>query len=505
MTIVRVLLLAAFALTAAVGTLWAEQSDGLAEYKDGDYLVAIPLLQKTASSSPDRPEIHAALLSALTYEGRVDEAESENTIVSQRFPASIPAIAARGDFAFYMGDLVTAEKLYIEAYKADAKCARAVFGISKIRHCQSLYKTARLLVLQAHVLDPDDALITSRWVHYLVRDKRKEFFPAFAAAHPWFFDHLAEEEQSASAIHAGLGELKPFEVQGGRAEQSLRLGGIMPDGRSLRGVSLQLRIEDRRPLTLQLDTGASGIIVNQSAVDKAGLDHLGSGRSWGIGDSGVNKNFYAIASTCSVGDLHFNNCLLRAQAGKKRMIPDIDGLIGPDVFDDYLIDLDLQKRTLHLTPLPVRQPSPQGFDREIPPSEGDFTPIFRFGHELCVETTFNDNARGLFLLDTGASLSNVDSTFARLSTKLSRYEMIHIRGVSGEVKDVFSTGHAKLEFARFRQDNVALLAFNLNNSPEHEEVRLSGILGFPVLYMFRLRLDYRNGLVKFDYIFDKKK
>jgi hypothetical protein len=40
----------------------------------------------------------------------------------------------------------------------------------------------------------------------------------------------------------------------------------------------------------------------------------------------------------------------------------------------------------------------------------------------------------------------------------------------------------------------------LNNSPRHQEVRMSGILGLPVLAMFRLDIDYRNGLVNFDYV-----
>jgi hypothetical protein len=57
-----------------------------------------------------------------------------------------------------------------------------------------------------------------------------------------------------------------------------------------------------------------------------------------------------------------------------------------------------------------------------------------------------------------------------------------------------------LEFGHFRQRNLGLAAFNINNGPNHQEVRLAGILGLPVLVMFRLTLDYRDGLVKFDYV-----
>jgi hypothetical protein len=167
------------------------------------------------------------------------------------------------------------------------------------------------------------------------------------------------------------------------------------------------------------------------------------------------------------------------------------------------MELNFQKYTLHLQPLPEQPPSPQGYDREVPANETDFTPIFRFGHELCLLTRVNQGVQGLFLLDTGATTSVIDTTFARLSTKLEKNDLIRMRGVSGDVKDVFVTGHANLQFARFTQDNVALPAVNLNTFPEHQETRLSGLIGFPVLYLFRLQLDYRNGLVKFDYIFEK--
>ena len=96
-------------------------------------------------------------------------------------------------------------------------------------------------------------------------------------------------------------------------------------------------------------------------------------------------------------------------------------------------------------------------------------------------------------------MSNIDSTFASLSTKLSGNSSIRMRGISGDVTKVFEAEKAELQFARFRQSNLGLLAFNLNNAPEHQDVRMAGILGLPVLAMFRLTIDYRNGLVNFDY------
>lgn len=155
---------------------------------------------------------------------------------------------------------------------------------------------------------------------------------------------------------------------------------------------------------------------------------------------------------------------------------------------------------MKLTPLPVRPPNTQLYDRTIPSGEESFTPVWRLGSNLLISTVVNRASLGLFLLDTGANFSQVDATFARFSTKLYANQRMHVRGISGAVNEFFEADKAELAFARFRQPNLGLAAFNINNSPRHQELRLSGILGLPILSMFRLDLDYRNGLVNFDFV-----
>jgi hypothetical protein len=149
---------------------------------------------------------------------------------------------------------------------------------------------------------------------------------------------------------------------------------------------------------------------------------------------------------------------------------------------------------------PERPANPQGYDRVIPPSEAGFTKIFRFGHQLLVPTNLNGKSWGLFLLDTGAETSSVDSTFARLSTKIHGDDYARLRGVSGSVKNLFQTDKAELQFSRYRQSYEGLTAFDVNNSLGPQEFRMSGILRIPILSLFRLTIDYRNGLVNFDYL-----
>ncbi len=476
---------------------------GLAEYEAGDYAKAVPLLLAASAGADNPAQMHAALLSALVQLDRVEEAQAEAAADERQWPESADVLAARGEWEFYMGDVVAANKLFRSALQHEPSQARALYGLSLLAHAESLYRTARILCLQAHQADPDDALVTRRWLTYLVGPKRDELTGPFIESHPWLYPHGRASEATRTQVREQLNGKPLFATEGEPKEQTLHLFPIIPDARTVVGLGLELQLNEGRPLHLQFDTGAHGILLEQFAIEKAGLDHLGKNKVFGIGDAGTRNAFHALADSCQVGRaMRFRNCLVESFEGR-RLLGDSDGLIGADFFSDYLVQVDFAKRELHLRPLPTVEETPQGYDRVIPPEEKDFTPVLREGHHLLVPTILNDRSHGLFLLDTGSSRSMVDSTFAQLSTKISTSNFVPgVKGISGHVKTVFEADKAVLRFAQFRQENLGLLAFDLNKMPEgsHGEIREAGILGYPVLSMFRITLDYRNGLVKFEYV-----
>ncbi len=501
----NLLKLATMVFFAASVSQAADAPDPIAVYKSGDYTKAIPLLQAAASKTPPDPTICAALLSSLVYEGRVDEATDLSNAYETQFSNSPEVIAARGEYAFYMGDMPQAEKLFrVSAGKGSEKDepARAAYGLYRVYYAGCQYRTARLLCLRAHQLDPDDALITLAFMRYLMPEKRREVFGPFMSAHPWFFgDRYEAAMDSAAEVRAEMAERKAFEIEGGEPKEvTVPLLYLRKGPTHVVGIGLELSIQGGHRLRMLFDTGASGILISQSAVDKAGLNHLGSVQSRGIGDAGPRSGFAAVAESCGVGNLQFKTCIFRALEGKGRVVSsEEDGLIGSDFFSNYIVQIDFQRRTLHLTPHAPRPPNPQGYDREAPGDEATWSPVWRFGPHLYISTRVNGKSSGLFLLDTGSELSMMDSTFARLSTKIHGDQYMRVHGISGQVKDVFEADKAELEFAHFRQHNLGLTSLNLNNGPGHQEVRMSGIMGIPLLSMFRLSLDYRNGLVNFDY------
>ncbi len=224
----------------------ADSDDGIAAYKAGDYQTAIPLLEAAAAKTPKDPAIRAALLSALVYEGKIEEASDETDSDAAEFPNSPEVIAARGEFAYYMGDMPEAEKLFKAAAKLKDQTPRAYYGLYRLFYAASMHHTARLLLMRAQEIDPDDALITRAWLRYLVPETRKQVEDTFIAAHPWFYKHLARDRDTGSEVERELNKRKIFELDGERTETTLRLFPIMYDANRIRGYGLQFRINGGR-------------------------------------------------------------------------------------------------------------------------------------------------------------------------------------------------------------------------------------------------------------------
>ncbi len=480
--------------------LAGDTEDGLKVYKDANYKAAIPLLKTAIAADAKNPLLHAALLSSLTYEGMLDEAADEADADASAFPQSPEVLTARGEFAYFMADMTKARALFSAAVKLKDSSARAVFGLARVFRAASYYRTARLFFLKAHELDSDDALITQYWLEYMPADKRRESLNEFAASHPWLFRNRDVSAETVAEVDKALNKRKAFEPDGARSEVNLRLINLRDSPIQYRGVGLEMTINGGHKLSLLVDTGASGILLTEKTIERAGLDKLGSVEIYGVGDAGAKKVFISVADSCEVGPLKFKTCIFRAVQGRRiGREADFDGLIGADVFHDYLLYFDFQRHLLNLTPLPERPENVQGYDREVPPDEKDFSPMMRWGGHLYVNTKMNGQASGLFLLDTGATSSTVDSTFARLSTKVYLDDSVRVNGISGRVNKVFEADKAELEFAGFRQNNIGMMVFDLSSSaPEHMDFRMSGVLGLPLLALFHLSIDYRNGLVRFE-------
>jgi hypothetical protein len=55
-----------------------------------------------------------------------------------------------------------------------------------------------------------------------------------------------------------------------------------------------------------------------------------------------------------------------------------------------------------------------------------------------------------------------------------------------------------LAFAHFK-DKKSIVAFDLTNISDSAGTEISGVLGFGMLYLLDIKIDYRDGLVDFGY------
>lgn len=458
-----------------------------------------------------------------------------------------------GEVYFRQGKMSESEKEFLAGVNAPHADARACLGLSRLYDVYSLHARARTMLNVAHELAPGDREIQRRWMQTLKRDEQID----------WLEKYLAGPSNDDERARFGLQvRLELLKERGKQPRPSCRLVSrltstetplkpMLIDPTHFHGFGLIVKINGQSSKLL-LDTGASGLLINKKLAQKAGIEPLVTTKVSGIGDKGDAGAYVGYADSIKVGDLEFQHCLV--EVSDKRSILDDDGLIGADVFSHYLVTLDFLSQKLKLEELPQRpgemsapaalasqqedenadetspgddrgkaatgeskpgdskttdsktsdaKPQPAAAsgpqDRYVAPEMQNYTKIFRFGHELLIPTRVGDLSPKLFLIDTGAMMNTISPQAAREVTKVHGDQDMHVRGISGSVKDVYSADKAILQFSHFRQENQDLTAFDLSGVSKGTGTEISGILGFTTLKLFTIKIDYRDGLVDFIY------
>ena len=252
----------------------------------------------------------------------------------------------------------------------------------------------------------------------------------------------------------------------------------------------------------------------------------------GIGNQGRRNAFVGIAGSIKVGELEFQNCPIEVM--DSRSVVGDNGLIGADVFENFLVDLDFPKEKLRLSALPRRpgeveselalndkddksddadsgaastenkptESRPTGLsgpqDRYVSPQMRSYTTVYRFGHDLLVPTRIGDVPYKFFLVDTGALMNSISPSAAREVTKVHQDTDMIVKGISGRVDKVYSASKAVLQFGHLRQENQEMTAFDTKALSDSAGIEISGILGFITLRMLDIKIDYRDALVDFE-------
>lgn len=307
---------------------------------------------------------------------------------------------------------------------------------------------------------------------------------------------------------------------------------LLSDPQHLRGYGLSVVLNGHKT-SLLLDTGADGILIDRPIAEHAGITKIDTTKVWGVGKKGMRDAYYGIADSIKIGDLAFRNCPV--QVMESRSVAGDNGLIGADVFAQFLIDIDFPNEKLRLSQLPKRpgetalslalksensddsedgetaerdaaQSSPLAPSKSIAPQDSyiapemrSYTRMLRFGHDLLVPTAIGNVPSKLFLVDTGSLTNFISPAAAREVTKVHGDSDTTVEGISGRVKKVFSANKAVLQFGGLKQENQDMTAFDLTPVSDGIGTDVSGFLGFTTLRLLDVKIDYRDALIDFRY------
>ena len=470
-------------------------SEGMGRYLHGDYEGAVPLLRAEAKAVPNDDRVAAALLASLVERNLYGEAVAVSERVAAQFPKSAVAVTARGDLEFLRGRIFEAEQLYRSALAIDDRTARAFVGLYQVMRAHSRYSTARRMALRAHELLPEDAAVRMAWIGVAPEEKQMELLSALDAEHPAWDPRTLRRFHASLELRKALNGREPMALEGTAAPATVKLVRMMHDASHPAGWGVKFMLNGKRTVTLEVDTGAGGIVLDEKVAARAGIRTVADVDVTGVGDEGARKMSVGLADTCGAPPVTFRDCVVQVLPLGK--VTGRDGLIGTNIFNDFLVRVSFKNEALQLTPLAERPKNPQGYDREMVPG---FTPVISIGHSLHLPTRLNNSEPGLFVIDTGSPATLVDHTFASAMTKLGSAGGTRIRGFSGEVRRVREASAVTLRFAGFEQLHQVMTSVDLSPEGRPTSIREAGLLGMDVLRLFDVTLDYRNGLVKFEYL-----
>jgi tetratricopeptide (TPR) repeat protein len=487
----------------------------------GDYAPAEELFRDVLAKGADNAVAHEELVRALIGQDKVDAAAKDAEAWVAAGPDSSLALTALGDVRLRQGDPREAFIQFQKAAQADLCNARAYYGLAEVDGLAGRYASGKRLIEQAYALHPTDDDINVAWIETRQRKDRLEKLADYAE----HSNQISEENRTkmkisldkASQTHTSDCRMAATSPR----EATVPMVKVMDGPTRFVGWGLDVQFNGKRR-RLQIDTGASGIMISRAAALFLGIQREDTAKAWGFGDEGSAKTSIIHAASIKMGGVEFTNCPVEIL--EKWSALDSDGLIGADVFDRSQVTLDFPKHELRIAPLPQRPDETEAdrakqeaadddaplvlHDPYVAPEMKDWLRIYRSGHMLLMPTGIVDTKRikddsawkdKLFVLDTGSEDNTISIAAAKEVTKLGRDDEVELAGISGKVDKVYDAGKFTLEFAGLRLDAPSMESIDLTKFSHSDGVEVSGFIGAPLLFQLVVHIDYRDNLVKFEY------
>jgi tetratricopeptide (TPR) repeat protein len=486
------------------------QAQALMFYRTGKFDAAIDAYTKLASADPGAA--YAGLTRVYLQQKRTTDAYAAVNKAIELAPKSSDVHVALAEVYYRQGKIIEADRELVAVVNSGSRTARAYLDLARIAETASYYARAKTMIETAHRLDPDDPDVRREWLNTLPREQRVKELQDYlsgdtdddAKDRAHLTRMLTLLQQEAGQPHRGCRQVNSV------TSTQISLEPLWNSPSHIRGYGLMVNVNGTNA-KLMLDTGAGGILVDRVIAEKAGIKPIVHTEVNGIGSKGASGGYLGFADTIKVGELEFHDCVV--EVVEKRSVLNDQGLIGADVFQHYLIDINLPDAKFGLSQLPKdpketsdtasleANPAVKSAWRDpyIAPEMKSYSGVYRVGHMLLIPTALNDKPPKLFLIDTGAFDNMIDTGAAKEVTKIRNDEYDRVKGLNGDVAKVYTADKVKIRFSRFQQDRQDLIAFDLSNISDGAGTEVSGTLGFAMLRMLDIKIDYRDGMVDFTY------
>ena len=529
-----------------------------------DYDRAATLYQAQIAAAKGNPDLTAVSTAGLVHallraQKLTSAAEAVKTSLALD-PDSPALLTLRGEVELRQGLPWIAAATVEQSFKLDPCNPRTRLLFSHVARLSSLYATSYDQLMTAHRIDPEDPEIRSAWINTLPRRQRILELEAYLAA------PTGEDADSMRRRRTYLDHLRrqsadphpPCRLVSTQPTTEIPFTQLMRDATHIRAFGLDVKLNDKAA-KMQIDTGAGGLLISRAVADRAGLKPFTQTEMNGIGDQGQRSGYTALVDSIRIGNLEFQNCSVEV-LDSRNALSETDGLIGMDVFQQFLVTLDYPMRKLVLGPLPPRpgqaappapalktntseteesasadaarpdaarpdattpestrsdtvtsappQPAPDSpkprpnhgpWDRYIAPEMKDYSAVYRVGHQLMLPAALNKKSLKLFIMDTGSWSTTISPDAAREVTKVHTNDNMHIRGINGKVENVYEADDVTFTFAHISQRVFEVPSFDTLNISRNIGMDISGFIGASTLKLLTIHIDYRDGLVKFDY------
>jgi len=512
-------------------------SEAEVAFQKGDHAKAESLLKAELEKSPNDPDRTALLIRALLWQRKTAEASDALNKALAAHPDSAALLTEKAELLYREGKPWEVGNALAAALKTDPCFPRAFIPYAWLMGAESNHATQHKAILTAHQLDPNDLEIRDYWMNTLPLKDRITAMEAWVASGTITdADQLKREQKQLEQLKKIDSEPpKPCRLDSTATSGDLPLQALIQERHgNLAATAYALSVEiNGHSNLLRLDTGASGLSVTKSAAEHAGLKTSGAERIFGIGDEGAQHGSWAYADRIQIGGFEFKDCVVNVL---EKGIGDDDGLIGSDVFSKFLITIDYPMHKIHLDPLPsnpnrpdVETPAlstaseeeatpqretgdggkpatasgpslPRGpIDRYIAPEMKDWLQIYLEGRKLIIPGTLHPPDLKLFVVDTGAWSTTISPEAAREVTKVDLNTNMQIVGLNGAVAKPYVAETLDIRFGGISKHELGVPAFSMDLLSASTGMQISGLLGADILEELTVHIDYRDGLMKFEY------